>query len=239
MQSVCRAMVLAAGYGKRMRPITATIPKVLVEVGGKALLDHLLDRLDEAGVDQVIVNVHYLADLVEMHLSRRETPRITISDERAAMLGTGGAVRKVLPGLGSDPFLILNGDSLWIEGTFPNLDRLEQTFDPARMDALLLLAPTAQSIGYDGRGDFTMTPDGILHRRAEREVAPFVYAGVALVRPDLFADVPEGAFSLNLLFDRAIAADRLHGVRMDGIWMHVGTPEAIREAEASIAASAA
>lgn len=239
MQSVRRAMVLAAGYGKRMRPITATVPKVLVEVGGKSLLDHLLDRLDQAGIEQVAVNVHYLADLVEMHLSRRASPRVAISDERARLLGTGGGVKKVLPTLGQAPFLILNGDSFWIEGALPNLDRLEQAFDPARMDALLLLAPTAGSIGYDGRGDFTMTPDGILHRRAEREVAPFVYAGVALVRPELFAEAPDGTFSLNLLFDRAIAADRLHGVRMDGIWMHVGTPDAIRAAEASIAASAA
>ena len=234
-----RAMLLAAGLGRRMRPLTATAPKPLIEVHGKALIDHALDRLAEAGVESVVVNVHYLADLLEAHLARRRFPAVTVSDERESLLDTGGGVRKALPALGNEPFFLMNTDGIWLEGARPNLLRLAETWEAARMDALLLLAPTATSVGYDGVGDFVMSPEGRLSRRAEREIAPFVYAGVAILHPRLFAGSPEGAFSLNLLFDRAIEQERLWGLRLDGLWMHVGTPAAVKEAEATILESAA
>jgi N-acetyl-alpha-D-muramate 1-phosphate uridylyltransferase len=234
-----RAMVLAAGLGTRMRPLTEATPKPLVTVGGKRLIDHVLDRLAAAGVDTAVVNVHYLAEQIERHLAVRRAPNIVISDERGELLDTGGGVVKALPLLGAAPFLHLNADTVWIDGVRPNLIRLAESFDAARMDALLLLAATSSSVGYAGRGDFAMAPDGRLRRRPEREVAPFIYAGVAILMPALFADAPSGAFSLNLLFDRAIGAGRLHGLRLEGVWMHVGTPEAVAAAEAAILASAA
>jgi MurNAc alpha-1-phosphate uridylyltransferase len=233
------AMVLAAGLGERMRPLTDRLPKPLIAVGGKPLLDHALDRLAAAGVARAVVNVHYLADQIERHVAGRKAPQIVISDERQQLLGTGGGVVKALEALGRDPFLHVNSDTIWIDGVRPNLERLVEAFDPAIMDALLLLAPTATSIGYSDRGDFVMSPDGRLQRRRENEMAPFVYAGAALLGRDLFRDAPAGVFSLTLLFDRAAAAGRLHGLRLEGIWMHVGTPEAIAKAEAAIAASAA
>jgi MurNAc alpha-1-phosphate uridylyltransferase len=233
------AMVLAAGLGLRMRPLTDDMPKPLVEVAGKALLDHVLDRLAEADVETVVVNVHYLADQVARHLDGRRTPKVVISDERDGLLDTGGGVVKALPSLGSAPFFHLNSDTIWIDGVKPNLVRLAEIFDPARMDALLLLAATSTSVGYGGRGDFIMAADGRISRRREREVVPFVYAGVAILNPTLFATAPPGAFSLNLLFDRAIETGRLHGLRLEGVWMHVGTPEAITAAEAAILASVA
>ena len=234
-----RAMVLAAGLGTRMRPLTDTLPKPLVKVAGKALLDHVLDRLAEAGVETAVVNVHHMADQIERHLKGRTRPKIAISDERGELLDTGGGVVKALKRLGPAPFLHMNSDTLWIEGVTPNLPQLAASFDPARMDILLLLASTATSIGYDGRGDFTMAPDGRLSRRPERQVAPFVYAGAAILAPAIFADAPTGAFSLNRMFDRAAEAGRLHGLRLEGTWMHVGTPEAITAAEAAILESVA
>jgi N-acetyl-alpha-D-muramate 1-phosphate uridylyltransferase len=237
--AVSRAFVLAAGLGKRMRPVTATVPKPLVEVAGKALLDHALDRVAEAGIGTAIVNVHYLADLIEGHLARRSAgPETIVSDERAVLLETGGGIRKAMHLLGAAPFVVLNSDSFWLEGPASNLRRLIEAWDGARMDGLLLIAPTATSLGYEGAGDFVMDPDGRLERRGEREVAPFIYAGVAILDPALFADTPEGAFSLNLLFDRAITAGRLFGMRLDGQWLHVGTPEAIRAAEERVRQSA-
>lgn len=234
-----RAMILAAGIGKRMRPITATVPKPLVEVAGRSLIDHGLDRLERAGVERAVVNVHYLADLVSAHIRRRERPEIVISDEREKLLDTGGGIAKALRHIGEEPFYVINSDSFWIEGPRPNLDWLAGAWDGDRMDALLLLASTVRSVGYHGRGDFRMDPAGRLERRPEREVAPFAYAGAAILHPRLFADCPDGPFSLNILFDNAIEADRLFGVRMDGSWLHVGTPETIGEAELSIADSAA
>lgn len=231
-------MMLAAGLGKRMRPVTATTPKPLIEVGGKALIDHGLDKLQAAGIGQCVVNVHYLADLVEVHLAKRETPRIVISDERGGLLETGGGICKALPLLGEEPFVLLNSDSTWIEGVTPNLEHLIHQWDGARMDVLLLLSEIVASVGYDGRGDFDMAKDGSLSRRVERAVTPFAYAGAAILHPRIFADAPEGAFSLNLLFDRAIESGRLHGVQMEGVWLHVGTPEAIAEAERAILESA-
>ncbi|MBI3704329.1 MAG: nucleotidyltransferase family protein [Rhizobiales bacterium] len=232
------AMVLAAGLGKRMSPYTDRMPKPLVPVAGRALLDHVLDRLAEAGVERAVVNVHAFAELMIDHLESRREPRIVISDERGLLLDTGGAVVKALPELGAAPFFHLNADTIWIDGVKPNLARLAEAFDAASMDALLLLAPTAGSVGYSGRGDFSFAADGRLRRRGEREVAPFVYAGAAIFAPAFLASSPPGAFSLTLLFDRAAAAGRLHGLRMEGLWMHVGTPEAIHQAEAAIEASA-
>ena len=232
-----KAMVLAAGLGLRMRPITETMPKPLVRVAGKPLLDHVLDKLAEAGVADAVVNVHYLPDQIISHVAGRSAPKVTISDERDQVLGTGGAVVKALPLLGTAPFFHLNADTMWIDGAQPNLKRLADTFDPARMDILLLMAPTANSIGYSGRGDFAMTPDGTLRKRKELEVVPFVYAGVAILSPQLFNDAPAGEFSLTDIFDRVGEQGRLFGLRMEGVWMHVGTPEAIAAAERAYSTS--
>jgi MurNAc alpha-1-phosphate uridylyltransferase len=231
------AMVLAAGLGTRMRPLTERRPKPLIEVGGKALIDHVLDRLAAAGVERVVVNVHHFAEQIERHLGARAKPRIVISDERGLLLGTGGGVLKALPMLGEAPFFHVNSDTIWIDGVKPNLTRLMEAFDPAGMDALLLLAPTIGSIGYAGRGDFAFAADGRLRRRGEREVAPFVYAGAAILAPALFAGAPAGEFPLTDLFERAALAGRLHGIRLEGLWMHVGSPDAIAMAEQAICAS--
>lgn len=233
------AMVLAAGRGERMQPLTARMPKPMVPVAGQPLIDHVLDRLARAGVERAVVNVHYMADMLEGHLKGRSggPPQVIISDERAELLDTAGGIAKALDQFGDEPFYLVNSDTIWIDGVMPNLERLARTFDPAAMDALLLLAPSATSIGYWGRGDFLMGPDGRLERRGERQVVPFVYAGAAIVTRALFAGVAPGPSSLNPLFDRAIEAGRLYGVRLEGVWMHVGTPDAIPEAEAAIAAS--
>jgi MurNAc alpha-1-phosphate uridylyltransferase len=232
-------MVLAAGLGTRMRPFNGQIPKPLVKVGGKALIDYVLDRLADAGVERAIVNVHHLADQLEWHLGSRQRPQIAISDERKELLGTGGGVVQALPQLGPAPFFHVNSDTVWIDGVTPNLIRLAGGFDAAHMDALLLLAPTTASIGYTGRGDFVMAADGSLARRGERDVAPFVYAGAAILTPAFFAGVAAGPSSMSPLFDRSIEAGRLYGMRLEGLWMHVGTPEAVAAAEAAILASAA
>lgn len=233
-------MVLAAGLGTRMRPLTDDRPKALVEVMCRPLIDHVLERMAEAGIQRVVVNVHHHADRLERHLAvRKGPPAITVSDERGALLDSGGGVRKALPLLGTGPFLVINGDTIWIDGARANLPALIDAFDPARMDILLLLAATAGSVGYDGRGDFTLATDGRLARRGERDIAPFVYAGAAAMRPEAFAGAPEEPFSLNLLFDRAAAAGRLHGIRLDGLWMHVGTPDAVAAAERCYAGSPA
>jgi MurNAc alpha-1-phosphate uridylyltransferase len=233
------AMVLAAGLGTRMRPLTDRTPKPLVSVGGKPLLDHVLDRLADAGVERAVVNVHYLADQIVAHVKDRQRPHVAISDESQQILGTGGGVVRALSLLGDAPFYHVNSDTMWIEGPRANLERLAAAFDPQLMDALLLLAATTGSIGYDGRGDYAMGPDGRLRKRAEREVAPFVYAGAAILSPALFKGAPARAFSLTELFERAEEAGRLHGLRLEGTWMHVGTPAAVAEAERAILASAA
>ena len=232
------AIVLAAGLGTRMRPHNGDVPKPLVQVGGKSLIDYSLDRLADAGVTRAVVNVHHLADALIRHLAARRRPQIVISDERGELLGTGGGIVKALPQLGDAPFFLVNSDTVWLDGVKPNFTRLAQAFDAETMDALLLLAPTTDSIGYSGRGDFAMLPDGRLRRRGEREVVPFVYAGAAILTPALFADAPAGTFPLTLLFDRAAAKSRLFGLRLEGIWMHVGTPDAVAAAEAALAASA-
>jgi MurNAc alpha-1-phosphate uridylyltransferase len=232
-----RAMVLAAGLGTRMRPYNGHIPKPLVEIGGKSLIDYSLDRLADAGVERVVVNVHHLADVLERHLAPRQRPQIVISDERGALLGTGGGITKALPQLGAAPFFLVNSDTVWLDGVKPNFIRLAEAFDSDTMDALLLLAATTSSIGYSGRGDYAMLPDGRLRRRRENEVVPFVYAGAAILSPALFADAPAGTFGLTSLFDRAGEGGRLFGMRLEGIWMHVGTPEAVAAAEAALAAT--
>lgn len=232
-----RAMVLAAGLGTRMRPLTDTIPKAMVEVSGRRLIDRVIDRLEEAGVQTVVVNVHHHADLLESHLRGRASPKIEISDERGQLLDSGGGVKKALSLFGGEPFFVINADTIWIEGFRPNLSALAEAFDPARMDAILLIAATSGSRGYEGRGDFNADADGRLTRREEGKIVPFVYAGAAVFSPEAFRDAPDGAFSLNLLFDRAIENGRLYGLRLDGLWMHVGTPEAIAEAEAAYAHS--
>jgi MurNAc alpha-1-phosphate uridylyltransferase len=185
-----------------------------------------------------VVNVHHLAEAVERHLAPRRKPRIVISDERAGLLGTGGGIAKALSQLGDAPFFLVNSDTLWLDGVKPNFARMAEAFDAAAMDALLLLAPTAGSLGYEGRGDYTMLSDSRLRRRAEQEVVPFIYAGTAILTPALFAGAPSGAFPLTLLFDRAAAKGRLFGLRLEGVWMHVGTPEAVAAAEAALAAMA-
>ena len=228
------AMVLAAGLGQRMRPLTDTKPKPLVQVAGKPLIDHVLDRLCAAGVEHAVVNVHYRAEQIVEHVASRQRPQIMISDERGVLLGTGGGMVKALPQLGREPFLHMNSDTIWIDGVSPNLHRLAQAFDPHSMDALLLLASTTGSIGYAGRGDFLIAADGRLQARGEREIAPFVYAGAAILSPALFKNAPDGEFPLTLLFKRAQEQGRLHGLRLEGLWMHVGTPEAVLEAEQAI-----
>ncbi|WP_374730157.1 nucleotidyltransferase family protein [Stappia sp.] len=234
------AMVLAAGMGKRMRPLTATTPKPLISVAGRALIDRAFDKLAAARVETCVVNVHYLADLVDVHVRRRPgPPQAVVSDERAELLDTGGGIARALPLLGEAPFYLLNSDSTWIEGVTPNLEHLARAWDDSRMDAMLLLSEYAYSVGYDGRGDFLMDPQGRLTRRPERAVVPFAYAGAAILHPRLFADAPAGAFSLNRLFDVAIERGTLYGVQMEGLWLHVGTPEAIEAAERAIRDSAA
>ncbi len=236
------AMVLAAGLGKRMRPITDHLPKPLIRIAGRAMIDHAFDRVAEAGIRRVVVNVHYLAGQVEAHLAGRMMPFIAISDERGQLLETAGGIRKALPLIGDRPFLVFNSDSLWIDagaarGERSNMRRLLAAWEPERMDILLLLADRAMSLGYEGRGDFALEPGGSLRRRQGEESVPFVYAGVAILKPELFIDLPEGPCSLNLLFDRAQARRRLKGVVLDGEWLHVGTPEAIAPAERRFAAS--
>jgi MurNAc alpha-1-phosphate uridylyltransferase len=228
------AMVLAAGFGKRMLPLTQNMPKPMVKVDGVTLIDRVLDRLTLAGVKRAIVNVHYCGDLLIEHLKSRAAPKIEISDERDLLLDTGGGVVHALPMLGEKPFFLVNSDSIWIEGTSPNLSRLAAAYDQARMDALLLLASTAGAVGYAGSGDFTMNSEGLLTKRDEREVAPFVYAGASILHPRLFADAPQAAFSLLRSFEKAETRSSLFGLRLDGTWMHVGTPEAIRGAEDAI-----
>ena len=233
-----KAMVLSAGLGTRMRPLTDKVPKPLVKVAGRPLIDYVLDRLAAAGVETAVVNVHHLAEQIERHLASRRRPKIVISDERGLLLGTGGGVVKALPLLGDAPFFHINSDTIWIDGVTPNLQRLAEAFDPAAMDALLLLAPSTGSIGYAGRGDFTIAADGRLTARDERKVAPFVFAGAAILGPALFKHAPAGEFPLTVLFARAADAGRLHGLRLEGTWMHVGTPDAIALAEKAIEASA-
>lgn len=229
------AMVLAAGRGSRMAPANGLLPKPLVSLGGKVLIDHVLDRHIEAGIARAVVNVHHKADLIEEHLKRRRSPHIEISDERDRLLDTGGGVKRALPRLGAGPFLIHNSDSVWIEGVGSNLGRMLEAWDEERMDCLLLLALASQSLGYQGRGDFAFEAGGRIRRRVEQEIVPFAFTGVSVAHPRLFDGSPEGVFSLNAVWDKAIAAGRAFGLRMEGTWMHVGTPDALAQAEQRLA----
>lgn len=229
------AMVLAAGYGERMRPLTESMPKPLIPLMGRTLIDHVLDRLAVAGVETAVVNVHYLPEQIEAHVAARtgRAPKTVISDERDLLLDTGGGATKALAHLGEGPFFIHNSDSVWAEGATPALPHMQHVWDAQCMDCLLLLAPLSTSIGYSARGDFDMAADGRLSRRGERQVVPFAFAGVSLCTASLFEQAPDGPFSLNVLWDRALAKGRLYGMPLDGRWMHVGTPEALIEAEAA------
>lgn len=239
MSAPTEAMVLAAGLGTRMRPITDTKPKPLVEVGGRTLIDHVLDKLKAAGVGRAIVNVHHHADQMEAHLADRAAPKIEISDERKKLLDSGGGVVNALPRLNGEAIFILNADTFWLDGASSNLERMAAFWDPAKMDALLLVAALTASVGFDGAGDFTFTPEGRLRRRPEQQVTPFAYAGVAIMSRKSFDGAPRGPFSLNRLWNAAIEADRLYGLRLDGVWLHVGTPQAIVEADEAIVQSVA
>jgi N-acetyl-alpha-D-muramate 1-phosphate uridylyltransferase len=226
------AMVLAAGYGKRMRPLTENVPKPMVRLEGRPLIDHVLSRLAAAGVREAVVNVHYLADALEAHLAgRSDPPAIRIRNERETLLDTGGGVKAVLDRLGTSGFFIHNSDSVWIEDGGDVLTDLAAQWNPDAMDALLLAADARASLGYNGAGDFDMDEQGRLKRRAAGQTAPYVFAGVSIAHPRLFANSPDGAFSLNPLWDAAIARGRLFGARLHGEWMHIGTPEALAAAE--------
>lgn len=229
------AMIMAAGLGKRMRPLTATRPKPLIEVAGKALLDHVLDRLAAAGVKEVVVNVHYLADAVEAHLATRDHGlEVAISDERDLLLETGGGLVHAVDLIDSDPFLAVNSDNLWVDGPADTLKLLASHWDDAKMDALLLLVPLARARNHNGMGDFHMTRTGRLRRRERSRVAPFVFTGIQMVSKRLLKDAPEGPFSTNILWDRAIEAGRCYGAVHQGLWFDVGTPKSIKLTEAAL-----
>jgi MurNAc alpha-1-phosphate uridylyltransferase len=228
------AMVFAAGLGMRMRPITETLPKPLVTIHGRALIDCCLDRLAENGVERAIVNVHWLADQIEAHLAKRRAPKVLISDERLELLDQGGGIKRALPLIGDHPFLICNTDAFWIEGPRSNIARLARSFDPETMDIELLVAAGAGAVGVDWPGDFGMSHDGRLQPRDPRHVAPFVYTGVGIVKPQLFVSEKADVFRLAPFFHAAAARGRLYGVRLDGLWVHVGRPESIAEAELAI-----
>ncbi|MCK3778273.1 nucleotidyltransferase family protein [Ensifer sesbaniae] len=235
--SISNAMVLAAGLGTRLRPITDTMPKPLVEIAGKPMIDYVLDLLVEAGITRAAVNVHHFADQMEGHLSRRSAPEILISDERDALMNSGGGLVKGLKLLPDGPLLVMNADLFWVgEDTSrpSNLTRLAAAFDPDRMDMLLLCVRDEDTTGHNGKKDFSLGVDGKLTRYKEGLPNPVVYAGAIALHSRLFADAPDDAFNLNIYFDRAAAKGRLHGILLEGHWMTVGTPEAIGEAEAAI-----
>lgn len=227
------AMILAAGLGKRMRPLTASQPKPLVRVGGKALIDHALDRLAEAGVARAVVNVHYLADALEAHVLARRAPQVSVSDERALLLETGGGMAKALPRL-PDPFFALNADNIWLDGPKSAFHDLSSRWDPDAMDALLLVVPHARATNFSGPGDFHMDPLGRLSRRLDGRIAPFIYTGIQLVSHRLMRDAPDGPFGTMQLWERAIKEGRLYGLSFTGLWFEVGTPQAIRPTEAAL-----
>ena len=230
------AMVLAAGLGKRMRPLTATRPKPLVEVAGKPLLDHVLDRLRAVGIKRAVVNTHYLADAVAAHLKdEAQDLEILISDETSELLETGGGVTKALPLIEDETFLIVNSDNLWVDGPIDAIRLLEERWDEKEMDALLLVVPLANAHCHNGTGDFRMDALGHLTRRAPGKPAPFVYTGVQIVSRRLFQDAPDGAFSMNVLWNRAIAENRVFGLVHEGLWFDVGTPPAIAKTETILA----
>ena len=229
------AMVLAAGLGKRMRPLTATKPKPLIEVAGRPLLDHIIERLKTSGVKKVVVNVHYLADAIEAHLAAKtEGVDVTISDERGLLLETGGGLVRAAPLIDCDPFLAVNSDNLWIDGPADTLKLLASHWDDGRMDALLLLVPHARAFNHGGLGDFHMDRTGRLRRRERSHVAPFVYTGIQMLSKRILEGAPGGPFSANRLWDRAMEAGRCFGAVHQGLWFDVGTPSAIKATELTL-----
>ena len=224
------AMVMAAGLGKRMRPLTASQPKPMVRVAGKPLIDHALDRVAEAGIARAVVNVHYFADALEAHLAERVAPEICVSDERDMLLETGGGMVNALPYL-PDPFFSLNSDNIWLDGPRDAFHDLSDCWDANQMDALLLLVPHQRAANFSGPGDFHMDAAGRLQRRAPGRIAPFIFTGIQIVSHRLLRDAPEGKFSTNVLWDRALEEGRLFGTAFTGQWFEVGTPEAIRPTE--------
>jgi len=223
-------MVLAAGYGKRMRPLTDDLPKPMIPVLGEPMIDRVLDHLERAGVTRAVVNLHHLGEKLEAHLKDRERPEIDLSPE-STLLETGGGVRHAIAKLGDKPFIVANSDTVWLDGPSPALERLRAAWDGRRMDALLMLYPSIAVPGYDGSGDYFMAADGRLTRRGESQVAPFVFTGVQILHPKIFKDVEEGRFSLVRLYDKIQESGRLFGMRHDGEWYHVGTPDLLRIVE--------
>jgi MurNAc alpha-1-phosphate uridylyltransferase len=230
--TVKAAMIMGAGLGSRMRPLTDDRPKPLVTVAGRTLIDHSIDRLVAAGVTRIVVNVHYKADMLREHLARRRDVEIVISDETEKLLDTGGGVVKAMPYFGGEPFFVINSDSIWVEGKTPALPAMQAKWDGARMDGLLLLADVETALGYDNEGDFVLDVNDRIGRAKDSDQQPWAYPGVQIVHPRLFAGAPDGAFSTNIVWDRAIAAKRLFGMVLDGVWLHVGTPQARDEAQA-------
>jgi MurNAc alpha-1-phosphate uridylyltransferase len=230
-----QAIILAAGLGTRMAPLTRERPKPLIALNGKPLINYGIERLVQAGVRRIVVNVHYMADQIVAHLeklrAREPDLDIRISDEKDAILDTGGAIARALPHFEGKPFFVHNSDSLWVEGMGSALARMKAHWNPDSMDCLMLLAACATAIGYEGRGDFEMDAWGVLKRRAEMSLAPFVWTGLQIVHPRLFDGAPKGRFSINPLWDKAIENERLLGIRLDGVWVHVGTPQGLEDAE--------
>jgi MurNAc alpha-1-phosphate uridylyltransferase len=224
-------MIMAAGLGTRMRPLTNDRPKPLVEVRGKALIDHAIDRLVAAGVTLIVINTHYKAQMLTDHLAARKDVEIRISPETDEILGTGGGILKALPHFEGEPFFVHNSDSVWVEGLGHALERMKERWDADGMDALLLMASMVTSLGFEGRGDFNMDGDGHLTRVPPLRLSPYAFPGVQIVHPRLFDRAPGRSFSMNVLWDLAIEQQRLYGIRLDGVWMHVGTPDAVREAD--------
>ncbi len=223
-------MVLAAGKGLRMRPITKKTPKPMVTLNGQPLIDHVLDRLTDAGVVEAVINIHHLGEQIERHLQARTSPKITFSKE-VVLLETGGAVKYALNQLGKEPFFAVNADVFWLNGPTDALNRLSNIWDPDKMDALLLLHSTIDAYGYSGMGDFNCEASGQLSRRPDLEVAPWLFTGIQILKPEALTGLPNGPFSLNLVFDRLLEAERLYGIIHDGEWFHVGSPHGLAEAE--------
>jgi MurNAc alpha-1-phosphate uridylyltransferase len=228
-------MIMAAGFGTRMRPLTNNIPKPLVKVQGRALIDHVMDRLVAAGVKTIVVNIHYMGDQLKAHVEKRKDVEVIVSDETDAILDSGGGIFKALHHFKGEPFFHANADTVWVEGASHALERLKTAWDPAEMDALMLLAPTVSTVCYDGRGDFMMDADGRLSRVPEGRISPFVWMSMEILHPRLFDGATGHKFSINPLWDKAIEKGRLFGQRLDGVWMHIDRPEAVKQSEEYLA----